>query len=72
VNLPRSDEVVIRNLTASPDSRLRLLGESRKLAWSRAGDDMRISLPRRPPEHAHVLVMERRRSDAVDRDERAR
>jgi alpha-L-fucosidase len=52
-----SEETVIRNLTASSESRLRLLGDSRDLPWSQAGDDIRISLPPRPFQHAHVLVM---------------
>jgi alpha-L-fucosidase len=40
-------EIVIPNLTASPDSRLRLLDDSRDLDWSQAGNDIRISLPAR-------------------------
>jgi alpha-L-fucosidase len=61
------EKIVIRNLTAPPDSRLRLLGDSRDLAWSHAGDDMRISLPPRPLQHAHVLAMEGRHAGAGDR-----
>jgi alpha-L-fucosidase len=52
-----SEETLIGNLTASSESRLRLLGDSRDLGWSQAGDDIRISLPPRPFQHAHVLVM---------------
>jgi alpha-L-fucosidase len=60
-----SDDIVIRNLTPSPDSRLRHLGDSRDLAWSQAGNDLRIGLPPRPTQPAHVLVMEGRQSDAT-------
>jgi alpha-L-fucosidase len=57
------DEIVIRKLTPSPASRLRLLHDSRDLTWSQAGNDIRISLPPRPPQPARVLVMEGRQAD---------
>jgi alpha-L-fucosidase len=53
-----SDAIVVRNLTASPDSRFRLLGDSRDLAWSQVQNDARISLPPQPIRHAHVLAMQ--------------
>jgi alpha-L-fucosidase len=59
-----SEDLVIRNLKPAPNSRLRLLGVSRDLAWSQAANDLRISLPPRPDQPAHVLIMEGRQSDA--------
>jgi hypothetical protein len=60
-----SEDLVIRNLKPAPESRLRLLGDSRDLGWSQTGNDLRISLPPRPDQPAHVLVMEGRQSDAT-------
>jgi alpha-L-fucosidase len=42
------DTLIVRNLTASAGSTLRLLGDTRELHWSEIDGDLRISVPPRP------------------------
>jgi alpha-L-fucosidase len=54
------DSLTIRDLTLPPGSRIGLLDGSTDLAWTQAGNDVRIATPARPPgKHAHVLAITR-------------
>jgi alpha-L-fucosidase len=54
---PKTNTVTLKSLSANPDSNIYLLGgDSKPLAWSQQGDDIRITLPAAlPGKYAFVL-----------------
>jgi len=56
---PKTTSITLKSLSPKPGSQMFLLGNTKPVAWSQQGDDVRVDLPSTVPGHyAYVLKLE--------------